>query len=437
MTPQSAFMIVGTVDPSRMDGLKSLLESMTILPGAANPENPIVPFERFKGLHYARLVILDDQTLEDMSHFDVEVPEFPVTLAFLGDCDGPADQFLVELESRAGEGLRTLFSYCKDFEEGTNLLTWMRRHSLPAAANYVNWVGRTVQQVREEAILRETLLQRLRDNPPEGNSLQGIRDELVAHVKASKLVLSKPAATPAHWRNQNLLHLASLPAALLAFVFVLCLAPLLLIPLAVGLLLLLLLLRHYEKTEPEIVIRPPPGHGTMLASLEDHDVSNQFTVIGSVKPSAFRRVTLTVVLWLVDYGARHIYNRGRLGRIQTIHFARWVFLDDKRRVLFASNYDGSLESYMDDFINKVGWGLNLVFSNGVGYPRTDWLVAHGSKDEQKFKYTLRRHQLPTQVWYKAYPGLTAFDLARNTRVRKGIERKSMTDDEVRDWLRDL
>ncbi len=31
---------------------------------------------------------------------------------------------------------------------------------------------------------------------------------------------------------------------------------------------------------------------------------------------------------------------------------------------------------MDDFINKVGWGLNLLFSNGVGWPRTRWLV-HG------------------------------------------------------------
>ena len=126
----------------------------------------------------------------------------------------------------------------------------------------------------------------------------------------------------------------------------------------------------------------------MLARLEDHDVTNQFTVLGSVKPSLFRSVTLTAILWLVDYGARHIYNRGRLGRIQTIHFARWAFLDGKKRVLFASNYDGSLEAYMDDFINKVGWGLNLVFSNGVGYPRTHWLVRDGSKSEQQFKYTL-------------------------------------------------
>ena len=89
---------------------------------------------------------------------------------------------------------------------------------------------------------------------------------------------------------------------------------------------------------------------------------------------------------------------------------------------------------MDDFINKVAWGLNLLFSNGVGYPRTDWLLTGGASDEQKFKYYLFRHQLPVQVWYKAYPGLTAFDLMRNSRIREGIERLSMTDDEIREWL---
>jgi hypothetical protein len=103
-------------------------------------------------------------------------------------------------------------------------------------------------------------------------------------------------------------------------------------------------------------------------------------------------------------------------------------------MLFASNYDGSLESYMDDFINKVAWGLNLVFSNGVGYPRTDWLIFHGAKNEQKFKYYIRRHQLPTEVWYNAHPGLTALDLERNTRIRQGIEKSFMTAGEILEWL---
>jgi hypothetical protein len=140
------------------------------------------------------------------------------------------------------------------------------------------------------------------------------------------------------------------------------------------------------------------------------------------------------LFWLLEYTTRHIYVRGRLSRVSTIHFARWVFLNDKRRLLFASNYDGSLDSYMDDFINKVGWGLNLVFSNGIGYPTSKWLVLDGSKDEQSFKYFLRRHQITTQVWYNAHPGLTAFDLKRNMMIREGIERTDMSDAELQQWI---
>jgi hypothetical protein len=119
--------------------------------------------------------------------------------------------------------------------------------------------------------------------------------------------------------------------------------------------------------------------------------------------------------------------------VSTIHFARWVFLDQKRRLFFASNYDGSLDSYMDDFINKVAFGLNVVFSNGVGYPRSNWLVLGGAKDEQKFKYFIRRHELATEVWYDAHPGLTTSDLERNTRIRQGLE-SSLTDKEAQEWL---
>lgn len=57
-----------------------------------------------------------------------------------------------------------------------------------------------------------------------------------------------------------------------------------------------------------------------------------------------------------------------------IHFARWVLLDGGRRVLFASDYDGSQESYMDDFIDRLARGVNLVFSNGLGFPPTWWLI---------------------------------------------------------------
>jgi hypothetical protein len=107
--------------------------------------------------------------------------------------------------------------------------------------------------------------------------------------------------------------------------------------------------------------------------------------------------------------------------VNTIHFASWTFLDDKRRLLFVSNYDGSREAYNDDFINKVAFGLNLSFSNGLGYPRTDWLIVGGAWHEQDFKWYLFHHQIPTQVWYSAFPGLTTYDMARNARLRLALE----------------
>ena len=89
---------------------------------------------------------------------------------------------------------------------------------------------------------------------------------------------------------------------------------------------------------------------------------------------------------------------------------------------------------MDDFINKVFFGLNVVFSAGIGYPSTRWLLEDGAWDEQKFEYFLRRHQLPTQVWYDAYPSLTAIEQERNSRVRQGLESPSISEEAARQWL---
>ena len=163
-----------------------------------------------------------------------------------------------------------------------------------------------------------------------------------------------------------------------------------------------LLLWKHERRDKAPHEKPGEELVQELARLEDHVVQNPFTALGHVKPSRFRRLSLIVILFFLNYATRHFFNRGNLSGVKTIHFARWVFIDDKRRMFFASNYDGSLESYMDDFIDKVAWGLNLVFSNGVGYPKTRWLVFGGAKDELAFKDYLRLHQVPTGVWYSAY-----------------------------------
>jgi hypothetical protein len=208
------------------------------------------------------------------------------------------------------------------------------------------------------------------------------------------------------------------------------------LPLFIGLLpFLIIRLRRLETTDPEICPPPDPAALLELQQIEDYDVTNQYTALGSVKPGWFRRGLLTLVLVAIQFTCRNVFTRGHLARVQTIHFARWVFLDGKARVLFTSNYDGGHQAYMDDFINKVAWGLNLVFSNGLGWPRTDWLITRGARRELQFKFYQRRHQLPTQVWYKAYPGLTLIDLTRNARIREGLEQPRMSDSEALAWLK--
>jgi hypothetical protein len=99
-----------------------------------------------------------------------------------------------------------------------------------------------------------------------------------------------------------------------------------------------------------------------------------------------------------------------------------------------SNYDGSLESYMDDFINKVAWGLNAVFTHGRSYPPTRWLVFGGARDEQAFKDFLRTHQVPTGVWYSAIKNLTTKNVSNNAAIRAGLSQK-LDPRQLTKWLR--
>lgn len=431
MTPQSSFLVVATVRAGQLKDLRALLAAMNKIPGHADPDNELIPFGRFDRLHFSRFVIIEARTAHEIKEFGVTPRPWPPALAFLGDIDGDIHTFLLELIEQAEPGLKKIFSHCEGFsEEDQNLLGWMKANNINANANYVNWIGRTVRQIHEEAALHRSLstyLQKIADDVGRDN-VRVLRQKLLSYVEMEKykgtLTLTPPEPTPPEWKMRNLLHKIGIPLIMLL------LSPLLLVIAP----FFALRLRMLERSEPELFIRPSREHLAELTVQEDWDVTNQYSVFGDVKPGLVRLLTFKFILLLTDYFARHIYNRGFLARIKTIHFARWVLMDNNHRVFFTSNYDGSHESYMDDFINKVGWGLNLIFTNGVGYPTTRWIIKEGAHREHAFKYTQRRHQIPTEVWYKAYPGLTVVDLARNSRIRQGVETRQSNDAEIREWL---
>ena len=412
--------------------MRELLATMNSEPGVANPDNALVPFRQFQNLHFARLLVLDDQTTGDIEKlYGIHGPDPPVYFAFLGDFDGNYDAFLRLLVKHGEPGLRRIFSLCDGFRPDADLYTWMAAHERRPGAYYFNWVGRTVQQTREEEQLRRRLLAFVEQTPGLADrsprEIHGaLRGFAQKEKTAGRLQLTPSAATPIAW---TIRHFFDWMLVVLLIVVGIVTLPITIIPL----LLLAWRLRHLENTDPEYAPRADE-HSALLATLEDRDFTNQFSVMGGLKPGWLRAGIVSLALVITNLAARTLYTRGRLARIYTIHCARWVPLDNQTRMYFASNYDGSRESYNDDFINKVAFGLNLTFSSGLCYPHTDWLLLKGAKNEQAFKHVLLRHQLPTDVWYNAHAGLTAHDLERNSRIRDGLEKSSLSEREASEWV---
>lgn len=429
MTPQSAFFVMMPIRPNAHDEVAALLEGMNDAPGHADPQNSLLPFGTFERLHFARVCVLRDNTVGDVAAYGIAPTSYPDYLALLGDVDGSADSFLSELADRAGAGLARLFSCCEGFAPGDDVLAFMRQHSVSAAAAYVNWRGRTMLQVREEAAIREAVEAFLDRNVAATTSATPLElHAMLRHFLSDEIAAGRLTMTPEAPTQWSLL-LTNAVSAIVPVLLLILLAPLAI----VGGVILLLLVRRQEARDPEICPRVDPAYRESIAFTEDRDVTNAFSAVGTLKPGVVRRVMSIVGLWILSYAVQHIYGAGRLARVRTIHFARWAWIDQKRRLVFMSNYDGSLESYMDDFINKAGFGLNFVFSNGIGYPKTRWLVSDGCKDEQKFKNFLHRHQFYTNVWYNAHPGLTAADLERNARIRAGLEASSLSPQAAGEW----
>jgi hypothetical protein len=116
-----------------------------------------------------------------------------------------------------------------------------------------------------------------------------------------------------------------------------------------------------------------------------------------------------------------------VGRISTIHFARWLILRPEQYLqlsacfapfvagaasgkadpgqyrswlFFTSNFDGDLKSYLRDFAVFLAADVDRIWSNCEGYP------ASGAKDFEAYWSYAKRYQIPTDAFYNAYPGLS-------------------------------
>ena len=421
MPQQEALTVVARIRPGRVQDLKRVLG--TIEDHVDSWE--IVPFARLANVHFARFVLFDEAA--DRAGRTIE-PQ----LALMTNVDGPIERHMHDLAATCAAGLDEVFGHCEGYpadRERTprSRFSFLRAHDVRARAFYVNRQGRTVEQIRREEQLRHAINEYLDSAGLSTQSPEAIRLAVVNFVRGRPdlaWALDPPSRLPLSWRARELVHLIALPLAAIV------LSPLLLIALPFA----IVMLRARERRDVPDRSTAPVETVARLQADEDYWAQNQVTAAGLFKPGWFRFLLATAILAATDYACRHVYNRGSLSGLSTIHFARWVPLDGRRRMFFSSNYNGSLESYMDDFIDKAAWGLNAIFSNGDGFPRTCFLVCGGITDEKAYKRFLPTRQVQSQVWYSAYPHLTTKNIANNAEIRKGLSGQ-MDADAAKVWLR--
>jgi cytochrome P450 len=139
------------------------------------------------------------------------------------------------------------------------------------------------------------------------------------------------------------------------------------------------------------------------------DVHSYLTCITPVIPEKLEK--LKAVLARLSDPSR----TSPIAAISTIHFARWVLIDNGTRLLFTSNFDGTLDSYLDDFIDKASEGLDAIWSNCQGYP------AGGAKDVEAFKKYVHETAFDNTLVYTAYPDATVKEIKQALRTRQKFE----------------
>jgi hypothetical protein len=418
---QEALTVISRIKPGQVQTVKGILGTIADHRDGWN----IVPFAKLPNVHFGRFVVFDETA-------DLDGNAIPAQLALMTNVDAPLDAHLRDLATICGAGLDTVFEHCETYpgvagRTPAARLSFLRQHHTRASAFYVNRQGRTVQQILGEEQLRRAINDHLDSADFSGHSPEMVRGAIVAFIASRadlRWALHPPNSPSPMWRTTELVNMVGY--AVLAIVIL----PLLLLASP----LLILLLRSHERRDIPDTARAPAEAVRRLRADEDYWMQNQVTAAGLFKPGWFRFLLAIAILRLTDYAVRHIYNRGSLSGLSSIHFARWVPLDGRRRLFFSSNYDGSLESYMDDFIDKAAWGLNAIFSSGDGFPRTCFLFCGGITDEKAYKRFLPTRQVQTSVWYSAYPHLTTKNIANNEAIRRGLS-GHMSADETRTWLR--
>jgi hypothetical protein len=141
-------------------------------------------------------------------------------------------------------------------------------------------------------------------------------------------------------------------------------------------------------------------------------LDGQMITVTEVKP--FRYLRLRMAMAANEFLGKYGYAPGQFANVGTLYSFRWVLIDNRKRLIFLSVFDGSWQNYMGDFIDKIVWALDGIYNNTKDYP------PGGMKQIDAFKAWILRHQYEPQLLYKAYPDETVLNLIRDREINQSL-----------------
>ncbi|MEO8764224.1 MAG: hypothetical protein ABI416_08050 [Ginsengibacter sp.] len=418
MISQNPLTLLTPVSKDCFEKLNQILEKFKVGLNAGLNEK----FDKLGTLHYARWFVLQQESFRDKTAFPV-----PVRLVFSSNFDGDVETHLTGLLTVFPEYFDELYECCEGYPEPALRDTESRKRYLvkwkvKEAAFYIGAPGRTLRQIKQENGLKKFIWSIINENDLEGKTAVEVQKFIQQKVDAStEFEWSK---TPAATSNTNW------PGLIIMSLIMLVLLPVLII-------WILVLHFFYERKDKNCALKRSQlddGLVRRLEAYEDLFNQNQFTQVLVMKPGKVRLMTVMGQMLFARTLIKNLFVKGKLMGIPTIHFARWVLIDDNKHMMFFSNFDGSWQQYLGDFIDKSGWGLTGIFSNTVNFPKTNFLFTGGAYDEEHFLAWSRGTQILTQVWYSAYHDLSIKNIVNNTLIRNEL-RKNLSEKQAQLFLK--
>ncbi len=399
--PPGCLTVLAPIRPGEDAALRSTLRAIgDDIRGrrlTTEPGRPHIDFARSQRIHFARFAILDDP----------DRGAGRTRLLYASVYDGALADHLAELAGITSD-LDAIWGPCAGYAGAATFQTFISAHTQQPEAYYAAFRDETVASIRHAISVRQgaTSLTAPRVSRGLAQAVTGGMQRLVraapvvvdvaralvrfglgnVYAGASAITASLdryPVIRLLNWLTRNRMPPRASPFSSVAIDNCATPAPIV----------------HGDEF-PSTPASPP------AAFREDVIAQNQLTLVTVVANGRVDR--LRVVMAAIDAYARRLSPPGSLTGISTIHFVRWLVIDNGRRLLFVSDYDNSWENYIDEFAEMILSGLDAIWDTALGFP------PDGARDLPAFKRFLRCHQVPAEVFFSAYPGATVLNIAADT-----------------------